>query len=61
MGEVNPTEHTRNVNLQIYKVFQLFLATGDFCHLLITFANGLDPDQDHPNVGPDMDPNHLTL
>ena len=23
------------------------LATGDFCHLLITFVNSLDPDQDH--------------
>ena len=24
----------------------LFLANGDFCHLLITFANSLDPDQE---------------
>ena len=24
----------------------LFLASLDFCHLLITFANTLDPDQD---------------
>ena len=24
-----------------------FLASGHFCHLLITFANGLDLDQDH--------------
>ena len=23
-----------------------FPARGDFCHLLITFANSLDPDQD---------------
>ena len=38
-----------------------FLASGDFCHLLITFANNLDIDQDLQNFGPDLDPNHLTL
>ena len=37
------------------------LASGDFCRLLITFANSLDPDQDQQNVGPDLDPNCLTL
>ena len=36
-------------------------AGGDFCHLLITFANNLDPDQDRHFVGPDLDPNCLTL
>ena len=34
---------------------------GDFCRLLITFANGLDPGQDQQNVGPDLDRNRLTL
>ena len=29
--------------------------------LLITFANSLDPDQARQNVGPDLDPNFLTL
>ena len=29
--------------------------------LLISFANSLDPDQDRQNVGPDLDPNGLTL
>ena len=29
--------------------------------MLITFANSLDPDQDRQNVGPDLDPNCLTL
>ena len=29
--------------------------------LLITFANSLDLDQDRQNVGPDLDPNLLTL
>ena len=34
------------------------LASSNFCSLLILFANSLDPDQ---NVGPYLDPNHLTL
>ena len=38
-----------------------FHAIGDFWCLLITFANSLDPDQDRQNVGPDLDPNRLTL
>ena len=38
-----------------------FLASRDFCCLLITFANRLGPDQDQQNVGPDLDPNCLTL
>ena len=38
-----------------------FLAIGDFCHLLITFANSLDPDQDQQNIDPVLDPNGLTL
>ena len=41
--------------------FNSFLASGDFCRLLITFANSLDPDQDRQNVGPDLDANCLTL
>ena len=28
---------------------------------LITFASSLGPDQDRPNVGPDMDSKRLTL
>ena len=31
------------------------------CHLLITSANSLDPDQARQNVGPDLDPICLTL
>ena len=39
-----------------------FLASGNyFCHLLITFANSSGADQDCQNVGPDLDPNCLTL
>ena len=29
--------------------------------LLLIFANGLYPDQARQNVGPDLDPNSLTL
>ena len=42
-------------------LFHSFLASDDFCHLLITFANSLDPDQNQQSVGPDLDPNPLTL
>ena len=38
-----------------------FPASGNFCHLLITFANSLDQDQARQNVGPDLGPNCLTL
>ena len=34
-----------------------FLSSGDFCRLLITFANNLNPNQDRQNVGSDLDPN----
>ena len=41
-------------------VFNSLPTSSDFCHLLTTFANSLDPDQARPNVGPDLDPNCLT-
>ena len=34
---------------------------NNFYCLLITFANGLDPDQDRQKVGHELDSNHLTL
>ena len=37
------------------------LSRGDFCPLLITFANSMHPDQARQNVGPDLGPNCLTL
>ena len=40
--------------------FQCF-GNGDFCRLLIAFANSLDPDQARLNVGPDLGPNCSTL
>ena len=52
--------------LQIQKgvpkyVINSFPSSGDFSHLLITNENTLDPDQAQQNVGPDLDPNCLTL
>ena len=38
-----------------------FLASGNFCCQLITFANSLDPDQDPQNVSPDQGPNSLVV
>ena len=46
---------------QLCAIFNSFPAGGGFCHLLITFANSLDPDKARQNVGPDLDPNCLTL
>ena len=34
--------------------------SGEFCHLLMIFANILDPDQAQKNIGPDLDPICLT-
>ena len=36
-------------------------ASGDFCRLLIIFANNLDPDQARQDVGPEVYPSCLTL
>ena len=41
--------------------FKSLPASVDFCCRLITFANILDPDQDHQNIGPDRHPACLTL
>ena len=47
--------HSKNLTVNY------FLARGDFCHLLRTFANSLDPDLDRQNVGPDLDLNCLIV
>ena len=41
--------------------YQPFPCKGDFCRQLFNFANDFDSDQDRQDVGPDLDPNHLTL
>ena len=38
-----------------------FFPSGHFCHLLVTFENILDPDQNQQNVGPDLDRNCLEI
>ena len=48
---------SRKVASRSCSVFNSLPTSGDFCHLLITFANSLDPDQARQNVGPDLDPN----
>ena len=52
---------TLNQNKSDEIFLNLNLARGYFCSLLIAFANSLEPDQDQQNVGPDLDPNSLTL
>ena len=42
-------------------ILYLFPCWGGTCHLLIAFANSLDPDQDRQNVGRDLDSNCLTF
>ena len=42
-------------------VLDSLLPSCNFCHLLVFFANSLDPDQARQNVVPDLDPNCLTL
>ena len=52
-----------NISDFIYKYFHHLNipATDVFRRLLITVVNSLDPDQARQNVGPDLDPNVLTL
>ena len=45
---------------RVYKSFNTGFASGDFCRLLMTFANSLGPDQVR-HVGPDLDVNCLTI
>ena len=48
--------HFQPGNIDEFDVSLSFLACSDFCCLLITFANSLDPDEARQNVGPDLDP-----
>ena len=43
------------IGLSVFRITS-FLASCNFCRLLITFANSLDPDKDRQNNGPDLDP-----
>ena len=50
-----------HLDLCVYYITNSFLASGEFCRRLITFANSLDPDQDGQNLSPDLDLNSLTF
>ena len=58
--EPNEIDFSQKVVSRSLSVFNSFPASSDFYHLLITFANSLDPDQARQKVGPDLDPNCLT-
>ena len=59
--KVNDVTHLAPCDILCMYMFNSLLACDDFCRVLIIFAKSLDPDQDRHNVGPDLDPNHLTL
>ena len=62
--ELNEIDFSRGFSQKVESrscsVFNSVPNSGNFCHLLITFANNFDPDQARQNVGPDLDPNCLT-
>ena len=47
--------------IDVSNVVNSLPACNNFCRLLITFANNLDPDQARQHVRPDLDPNCLTI
>ena len=47
--------------LRVKQTFNSFLASGDICRVLKTFADYLDRDQDQQNVSPDLIQYCLTL
>ena len=56
-----PESPRKNVGC-IDEMFNYLSASADFfCRLLIIFASSLDPDQARHIVGPDLDPDCLTL
>ena len=54
-------EHEKSCITSGPVVANSFPASGNFCCLLITFANSLDPDQDRQKSVLIKDPNRLTL
>ena len=60
MAPVYVSENFTIILYSVVLIINSFLASSYFRHLLITFANSLDPDQDR-HVGPDLGPNRLTL
>ena len=58
--EPNEIDFSQKVVSNSCSVFNSLPASGNFCNLLITFANSLDPDQARQNIRPDLDPKCLT-
>ena len=58
--EPNEIDFSQGYGQEVVSVFKSLSASDKFCHLLITFAISLDPDQARHFVGPDLDPNCLT-
>ena len=56
----NKNKHSKIMHLWFSDV-NSFLASSNFCGLLMTFANRLDLVQDGQFVSPDLDPSCLTL
>ena len=46
---------------EMYATFNYFLASDNFCRLLIIFSNSLDQDQDRQNFGIDLVPKSKLL
>ena len=57
VGEVTHQEIEFSIKLTRTMTLQTFLSSSHFCNLL----NNLDSDQDQHYVGPDLDPNSVTL
>ena len=43
-GDPDQGQNCRLSKVKNLNMFSSFFARGDFCHLLVTFANSLDPD-----------------
>ena len=60
-NEIDFSQHfSQKVVSRNCSAFNSLPASGNFCHLLIAYANNLDPDQAPHNAGPDLGPNCLT-
>ena len=62
------TQKNRQIFFEPEKDFWMIMVSflslstsSEFCCLLMIFTNSLDPNQARQNVGPDLDPNCLTL
>ena len=58
--EPNEIEFSQKVVSRSFSAFNSLPASGNFCHLLITYAKSLDPDQARHNAGPHLNPSCLT-